>query len=203
MLRKARLNFYDAPPQTVDSFRAQRLVRTLGDDERGLPIILAIEPAKNMPACKSAERAARGINVFRKMRQAEPQHIHRRRCSHWVDTSQEANAREPAVGAYGQERAHFMCAVVGLILDAANDAIFSNQFRYIGAHHQMKPWVFLSLLCQQVQQILLVDHQDVRVLRLEPAQIEGRERSSRSEQGRRRYLAIAKFMYALSESDLI
>src|SRR5215472_11448594 len=183
MLRQTRLNFYDAPPQASDSLRAQRLVRTLGDHEPGLPIILAIESAKNVSPRKPAERAARRINVFRKVRQAEPQHIHGRRCSNWIDTGQVTNPREPPVGAYGQERAHFMNTVVGLILDAANNAVFSNQLRYVRAHHQMKPGVSLSLLRQQVQQIFLVDHQDIRVLRLQPAQIEGGEGSSRGEQG--------------------
>src|SRR5215813_3408655 len=126
MLREARLNFYDPPPQTVDSFRAQRLIRTFGDHERRLPIILAIEATKNISVRKSGERATRCVDVFGQMRQTEPQHIHWRRCSNWVDTGQVTNPREPPVGAYGKERSDFMNAILGLILGAANDAVFSN-----------------------------------------------------------------------------
>ena len=58
VLLQARLNSHDAPPQTFNAFRAQRLIRPLHDNERSLPIIAAVEAGQNMAAGESAERAA-------------------------------------------------------------------------------------------------------------------------------------------------
>ena len=117
--------------------------------EQGLPIVLAIEAAENMSARRSAERAAGRVDIFRKMGQAEPQHVHRRGHANRLDSSEMTHPREPAVGAHGQQRAQLMNAVVGLIADAANDAVFSNQLGHVRAHQEPEAGVSRGLLRQQ------------------------------------------------------
>ena len=68
-----------------------------------------------------------------------------------------------------------MNPLVRLISNAPNRAVLSNQVGYVCAHQEPEAGVFLRLLRQQSQQVLLVNHQDVAILRLQAAEIERRE----------------------------
>jgi hypothetical protein len=104
---------------------------------------------------------------------------------------------------YGEESAKFMKAIVGLISHAVQDAVFPNQVDYIRAHQELKAGTFLSFFGPQGQPTFLMDHQDVRVLRLQAAQIEGREGAASGEQGGSSNLAARKFVDALGQAKLI
>src|SRR5947209_10116877 len=114
----------------------------LEDDVTGLPVVEAVERDRAVTPTKAAQYAL-GIALL--SWQLEPEDVHRRRGLDRLEPCQTPDAGAPSVGADREHRPHLVLAVVPLVADAPDHAVFLDQFPYPGTHHQPEVRVALGL----------------------------------------------------------
>src|SRR5918997_2885699 len=107
-----RYELRETPVERLDALAAQLGVRTLGDDVAGLPIILAVEHDRDVA---SADAAHYPLGVIFLPRQLEPEHVHRRRGLHGLETRQAPHPAPTPVCPDRENRPHLVQAILGLV----------------------------------------------------------------------------------------
>src|SRR5918997_1928611 len=119
-----RYELRETPVERLDALAAQLGIRTLGDDVAGLPVLLAVEHDRDVA---SADAAHYPLGVILLPGQLEPEHVHRRRGLHELETRQAPHPAPAPVRPDREDRPHLVPTVLRLVADAPDHAFFLDQ----------------------------------------------------------------------------
>src|SRR5262249_20745076 len=123
-----------------------------GDDERALPIILAVEQDEHLARYYVPE----GLPpVRRTSTDSHPQNIHRRAKIDYFETRAFANDRTSAVRPDRQRGANLKGSTLGLCANARNTSVLFDETDYFRRHHQMKSGITAGLFLNEIEEVPL------------------------------------------------
>ena len=156
----------DALFQRGQALRHDRVVAALGDDERALIVVTAID-ADHQAAEADAHLEPFAVDVL--ARDAEPQHVHRGAELLGLQAKLLANRGEPAVAGHG-EPGRDLLAVAG---DHPGDGAVgvAPQRGHLGGSQQGEAGVARRLVGQQVEEVPLRDEHQVAVAAGQPGEV--------------------------------
>jgi hypothetical protein len=130
---------------------------TLANHEGALPVVAAIEHDDDAPYFESAHRL---IGVVGFLRQAEPQHVHRRAEIVGLQSGTRAHSRVPPIASNREVGAHFKRAVGCVGAHARDAAVVLDQVDRLRPHVQMERRIALAVLGEEVEEVPLRHQRD-------------------------------------------
>src|ERR1700730_13818766 len=201
--RKARFDLGDALANCFYASAVELLVLSLREDERRLPVVVALQKNEDTPAADAAERASDNFRLAGQFGKAEPQHIHRRGSLNWLESSQAAKHGKTSIGGDRQRAAYFVGAIRGQVTNPVYGSIVFHQLGHIGVHHEFEARIPGRLASDEFEEARLRDKQDVRETRLQSAQIEGAEEAIGELDRRPGNFGVGNFLEFVRQANLV
>src|SRR5215210_936460 len=192
-----RYELREVPVERLDALAAQLGIRALGYDVAGLPVVVAVEHHRDVPPAEAAHYT-RGVSLL--ARQLEPEDVHRRRGLYRLEAGQASHPAPAPVRPDREDGAHLVPAVLRLVADAPDHTVLLDQLPHPRAHNEPEVRVALRLPGDELEEARLGHHRDVRVLRLQAAEVHGREGTRGGLEGEVVQLGVAQLQQPLSQT---
>src|SRR5215216_6948179 len=199
-IRKLWYQLREAPPERPDPLMAQLGEGPFGYDIAGLPILIAVQQDGNVSPPDAPHRA---LWVILLPRQLEPEHVHRRRGLYGLEASQTPQPAAAPIGAHSEHCPHLAPPILTFVADSPDHAFLLDELPNPRSHRQTEVRVLSRFFGDELEEAPLRHHRDVRILRLQMREIQGRERTGHSLDRGAANLRMAQLQQPLGETQLV
>src|SRR5215216_555175 len=190
----------EATPERPDPLLTQLGEGPFGYDVAGLPILIAVEQDRNVAPPDAPHRA---LWVTRLPRQLEPEDVHRRRGLYGLEASQTPHPAPAPIGAHSEHCPHLAPPIIALVADSPDHAVLLDELPNPRSHRETEVRVPLRFSGDELEEARLRHHRDVRILRLQMREIQGREGTRHGLDCGAANLRMAQLQQPLGEAQLI
>src|SRR5918993_1456164 len=199
-IRKLRYQLREASPERPDPLLAQFGEGPFGYDVACLPILIAVQQDRNVPPPDASHRA---FWVTLLPGQLEPEDVHRRRGLYGLLARQTPQPAPTPIGAHSEHCQHLAPPSLTFVADTPDHAVLLDELPNPRSHRQTEVRVPFRFSGDELEEARLRHHRDVRILRLQMREIQGREGTSNGLDRRAANLRMAQLQQPLGETQLV
>src|SRR5918994_6585737 len=199
-IRKLWYQLREAPLERPDPLLAQLGEGPLGYDVAGLPVLIAVEQDRNVSPPDTPHRA---FWVSLLPRQLEPEDVHRRRGLYGREATQTPQPAPAPIGAHSEQCPHLVPPILTFVADTPDHAVLLDKLPNPRSHRETEVRVPFRFSGDEFEEARLRHHRDVRILRLQMREIQGREGTPNGLDRRAANLRMAQLQQPLGETQLV